>query len=67
MEPALNDHGTMKRAVLIAPARGARKTASCSTSLILVGAASRGGEPVGKNRLHGANDPRRNGGLALAH
>jgi gamma-glutamyltranspeptidase/glutathione hydrolase len=27
--------------------------------------ASLGGKPVGKNRFYGANDPRRNSGLAL--
>lgn len=32
---------------------------------ILVGAPSLGGKPVGKNRFYGANDPRRNTGLAL--
>jgi gamma-glutamyltranspeptidase/glutathione hydrolase len=32
---------------------------------ILVGAPSLGGRPVGKNRFYGANDPRRNSGLAL--
>ena len=31
---------------------------------ILVGAPSLGGKPVGKNRFYGANDPRRNTGLA---
>jgi len=31
---------------------------------ILVGAPSLGGKPVGKNRFYGANDPRRNSGLA---
>jgi len=31
---------------------------------ILVGAPSLGGEPVGHNRFYGANDPRRNSGLA---
>lgn len=34
---------------------------------ILVGAPSLGGEPVGKNRYYGANDPRRNTGLALGY
>jgi len=34
---------------------------------ILVGAPSLGGKPVGKNRFYGANDPRRNSGLALGH
>jgi len=36
-------------------------------AVILVGAPSLGGKPVGKNRLYGANDPRRNSGLALGH
>jgi len=34
---------------------------------ILVGAPSLGGKPVGKNRIYGANDPRRNSGLALGY
>ena len=34
---------------------------------ILVGAPSLGGRPVGKNRYYGANDPRRNTGLALGY
>jgi gamma-glutamyltranspeptidase/glutathione hydrolase len=34
---------------------------------ILVGAPSLGGEPVGNNRYYGANDPRRNSGLALGY
>ncbi len=34
---------------------------------ILVGAPSIGGKPVGRNRYYGANDPRRNSGLALGH
>jgi gamma-glutamyltranspeptidase/glutathione hydrolase len=34
---------------------------------ILVGAPALGGEPVGKNRYYGANDPRRNTGLALGY
>jgi gamma-glutamyltranspeptidase/glutathione hydrolase len=34
---------------------------------ILVGAPSIGGKPVGNNRYYGANDPRRNTGLALGH
>jgi len=33
-------------------------------SAILVGAPSLGGKPVGNNRFYGANDPRRNTGLA---
>ena len=34
---------------------------------ILVGAPSIGGKPVGANRFYGANDPRRNTGLALGY
>ena len=34
---------------------------------ILVGAPTLGGKPVGKNRYYGANDPRRNSGLALGY
>ena len=34
---------------------------------ILVGAPSLGGKPVGVNRFYGANDPRRNTGLALGY
>jgi gamma-glutamyltranspeptidase/glutathione hydrolase len=34
---------------------------------ILIGAPTLGGKPVGGNRLYGANDPRRNTGLALGH
>ena len=34
---------------------------------ILVGAPSLGGKPVGRNRYYGANDPRRNSGLALGY
>jgi gamma-glutamyltranspeptidase / glutathione hydrolase len=34
---------------------------------ILVGAPALGGKPVGKNRYYGANDPRRNTGLALGY
>ena len=34
---------------------------------ILIGAPSLGGQPVGKNRFYGANDPRRNTGLALGY
>jgi gamma-glutamyltranspeptidase / glutathione hydrolase len=34
---------------------------------ILVGAPSLGGKPVGQNRLYGANDPRRDSGLALGY
>ena len=34
---------------------------------ILVGAPSLGGKPVGKNRYYGANDPRRNSGLARGY
>lgn len=34
---------------------------------ILVGAPKLGGKPVGKNRYYGANDPRRNSGLAAGY
>jgi gamma-glutamyltranspeptidase/glutathione hydrolase len=34
---------------------------------ILVGAPSLGGKPRGNNRFYGANDPRRNTGLALGY
>jgi gamma-glutamyltranspeptidase/glutathione hydrolase len=34
---------------------------------ILVGAPALEGRPVGRNRFYGANDPRRNTGLALGH
>lgn len=34
---------------------------------IVVGAPSLGGKPVGSNRFYGANDPRRNSGLALGY
>ena len=34
---------------------------------IVVGAPSLGGKPVGNNRFYGANDPRRNTGLALGY
>ena len=34
---------------------------------ILIGAPSLGGKPVGDNRFYGANDPRRNTGLALGY
>ncbi len=34
---------------------------------ILVGAPRLGGKPVGKNRYYGANDPRRNSGLAAGY
>ena len=34
---------------------------------VLIGAPSLGGKPVGKNRFYGANDPRRNTGLALGY
>ncbi|RZT92562.1 gamma-glutamyltransferase [Rivibacter subsaxonicus] len=36
-------------------------------AVILVGAPSLGGQPVGNNRFYGANDPRRNSGLALGY
>lgn len=34
---------------------------------LLIGAPSLGGQPVGKNRFYGANDPRRNSGLAIGY
>jgi gamma-glutamyltranspeptidase/glutathione hydrolase len=34
---------------------------------ILVGAPALGGKPIGRNRFYGANDPRRNTGLALGY
>ena len=36
-------------------------------AVILVGAPSLAGKPVGNNRYYGANDPRRNSGLALGY
>lgn len=36
-------------------------------AVILVGAPALGGKPVGNNRFYGANDPRRNTGLALGY
>lgn len=36
-------------------------------AVIAVGAPTLGGQPVGNNRLYGANDPRRNTGLAAGH
>ena len=36
-------------------------------SAILIGAPALGGKPVGANRYYGANDPRRNTGLALGY
>ena len=36
-------------------------------AVILVGAPSLEGKPVGKNRFYGANDPRRNSGLAMGY
>ncbi|MDD5335176.1 MAG: gamma-glutamyltransferase [Rhodoferax sp.] len=36
-------------------------------AVILVGAPSLGGKPVGNKRFYGANDPRRNTGLALGY
>lgn len=36
-------------------------------AVIAIGAPSLDGKPVGKNRFYGANDPRRNTGLALGH
>jgi len=34
---------------------------------LLIGAPSLDGKPVGKNRFYGANDPRRNSGLARGY
>ena len=34
---------------------------------IIVGAPTLAGKPVGKHRFYGANDPRRNTGLALGY
>jgi gamma-glutamyltranspeptidase/glutathione hydrolase len=34
---------------------------------VMIGAPSLGGKPVGNNRFYGANDPRRNTGLALGY
>jgi gamma-glutamyltranspeptidase/glutathione hydrolase len=34
---------------------------------VLVGGPSLGGKPVGRNRFYGANDPRRNTGLAAGY
>ena len=34
---------------------------------VLIGAPSLGGKPVGKKRFYGANDPRRNSGLAMGY
>jgi gamma-glutamyltranspeptidase/glutathione hydrolase len=34
---------------------------------IIVGAPALGAKPVGRNKVYGANDPRRNTGLALGH
>lgn len=45
---------------------GGRQPAN-HVAAILVGAPSLGGEPVGDNRYYGANDPRRNTGLALGY
>jgi gamma-glutamyltranspeptidase / glutathione hydrolase len=36
-------------------------------AVIIVGAPSLGGKPVGNNRYYGANDPRRNSGLAAGY
>ncbi|BBC00901.1 gamma-glutamyltranspeptidase/glutathione hydrolase [Bradyrhizobium japonicum] len=36
-------------------------------AVIIVGAPSLGGKPVGNNRFYGANDPRRNSGLAAGY
>jgi gamma-glutamyltranspeptidase/glutathione hydrolase len=34
---------------------------------VMIGAPSLGGKPVGTERFYGANDPRRNTGLALGY
>jgi len=47
---------------VFAPPRQANHLAA-----ILIGAPTLGGQPVGGNRFYGANDPRRNTGLALGH
>ncbi|MES1163687.1 MAG: gamma-glutamyltransferase, partial [Rhizobacter sp.] len=36
-------------------------------AVILIGAPTLGGAPVGNNRFYGANDPRNNTGLALGY
>ncbi|MTV13596.1 MULTISPECIES: gamma-glutamyltransferase [Bradyrhizobium] len=36
-------------------------------AVIIIGAPSLGGKPVGSNRFYGANDPRRNSGLAAGY
>ncbi|MCP1852899.1 MULTISPECIES: gamma-glutamyltransferase [unclassified Bradyrhizobium] len=36
-------------------------------AVIIIGAPSLGGKPVGNNRFYGANDPRRNSGLAAGY
>ncbi|MGY4223348.1 gamma-glutamyltranspeptidase/glutathione hydrolase [Bradyrhizobium sp. USDA 4503] len=36
-------------------------------AVIIIGAPSLGGKPVGNNRFYGANDPRRNSGLATGY
>jgi len=51
-----------KSACVFAAARPANHLAA-----ILVGAPSLAGKPVAKNRFYGANDPRRNSGLALGY
>lgn len=45
---------------------GASQPANHVTAL-LIGAPSLGGKPVGRNRFYGANDPRRNSGLAMGY
>jgi gamma-glutamyltranspeptidase/glutathione hydrolase len=45
---------------------GAPQPANHVTAL-LIGAPSLGGKPVGPNRFYGANDPRRNSGLAMGY
>ena len=47
---------------VFAPPRPANHMAA-----ILIGAPTLGGQPVGGNRFYGANDPRRNTGLALGY
>jgi gamma-glutamyltranspeptidase/glutathione hydrolase len=47
---------------VFAPPRQANHLAA-----ILIGAPTLGGQPVGGNRFYGANDPRRNTGLALGY
>ncbi len=46
---------------------GAPEQPANDVAAIMVGAPSLGGKPVGNNRFYGANDPRRNTGLALGY